>query len=199
MNFAAEKTCSRCGETKPLTAFNRYRRAGDGRQRYCRPCNSEYHARRLQADPTTYRSERRRSYFKHHDARRARAAAHYLEIRDKRLAYMAKWRSENRERFREFVRNWRLANPHKSNRYTADRRARLLERMLPLAPDAQRQMDAIYAEAKARRAAGEDCHVDHEVPLQGKTVCGLHVPWNLQIITRDENLRKSNRFDGDSA
>lgn len=61
-------------------------------------------------------------------------------------------------------------------------------------------IDAKYVEAQeATERTGEEHEVDHVVPLVSETVCGMHVPWNLRVITATENAAKGNSYrDGDA-
>lgn len=56
------------------------------------------------------------------------------------------------------------------------------------------EIKAFYDEAKRlSKATGERHEVDHVVPLHSPVVCGLHVPWNLRVLTKEDNNRKGNR------
>lgn len=41
----------------------------------------------------------------------------------------------------------------------------------------------------------ENMAIDHIIPLVNENVSGLHVPWNLQYLTKSENSKKRNKFD----
>ena len=57
-------------------------------------------------------------------------------------------------------------------------------------------MRQLYLQAmELTKITGERYVVDHIVPLISDAVCGLHVPWNLRVITQEENLRKSNKLE----
>jgi hypothetical protein len=57
------------------------------------------------------------------------------------------------------------------------------------------QIRQMYIQAqKLTKMTGERYVVDHIIPLINDAVCGLHVPWNLRVMTQEENLKKSNKL-----
>lgn len=93
---------------------------------------------------------------------------------------------------------WRYQqkNRAKLNAIKAKYRAAKL-RAVPtwLSTECMENIEIIYLEARRRSEVDSiNYSVDHIVPLQGENVCGLHVPWNLQIITSSENSKKRNKF-----
>lgn len=107
--------------------------------------------------------------------------------------HFQKWRSKNVEKDRAASTKWQKENPEKVREQIAKREAAIAQRMPQWAD--REAIKRIYSEAvKISKETGIDHHVDHQIPLFGKRVSGLHVPLNLQILTAVENKKKSNSF-----
>lgn len=121
--------------------------------------------------------------------------AAYSKSRATKTAERSKaWRIENNERASEYTARYRSEKRDVVNSKEARRRARALQATPPWSDSEQIRL--VYQEAARLQAEdGVARHVDHIVPLQGRLVCGLHVSWNLRVMTATENLKKANKHD----
>lgn len=107
------------------------------------------------------------------------------------------WYFRNIEYAKAYQKEYRLNNPgiHKAKeaRYRANK-----YNAVPkwFNGEHNKETQNIYQECRNLSInKGFPHQVDHIVPLNGETVCGLHVPWNLQIVSASYNSAKKNRLD----
>lgn len=103
---------------------------------------------------------------------------------------LKRWNEANPERVKALrlaaARRFTERNRALVNSRNAERRALLRS---PLAAMHRRWVAEIY-----RTASDFGLEVDHVVPIKGKTVSGLHVPWNMQLLDKPLNSSKRNSF-----
>lgn len=117
------------------------------------------------------------------------------EVIQKQDKNRSDWAKKNRLRVNKHSKQYRKNNADKKNALTAKRRSSKLNRTPKWLTKAHfESIKEFYIIAKMFQLyTGELYHVDHIVPLQGETVSGLHVPWNLQVLPWKENIKKSNQ------
>ena len=130
----------------------------------------------------------RRQYTSNRKNRLVAARVYRTANRQEVLSRLRKWQAENPEKARAAARKWAAKNRVKLRSDKAARRAS--ERNATPSWVDKAVLQKIYAAAS--RAGME---VDHIVPLKHPQVCGLHVPCNLQLLTKSENCSKRNHFE----
>lgn len=107
------------------------------------------------------------------------------------------WYFENIEHCKNYQKEYRSRNKHIFRAKNESYRARKLNAEPKwLTKDMRKQMINIYKYCRLTSLYHEVFHsVDHIIPLKGDNICGLHVPWNLQIITSKENMKKKNKTE----
>ena len=126
---------------------------------------------------------------------RAIATKNYYERNKKKcMEASIKWKKSSGMSY-EYTKRSRAKNPSLAYFANAKRHASKLQRTPSWLNKGELfELECIYKYCASLRSIGLDYEVDHIVPLQGKTVSGLHAPWNLQVITGAENSAKGNRI-----
>jgi hypothetical protein len=162
---------------KSFSDFSKRSAAKDGLQYSCKSCvtiYSEVNKNKL----STYRKD------------------YYKDNKDRIALYLSANKNKINTLCATYSRKHYLDNKDRYIAKSAKRRARKLSATPSwLTVEDFNKIEELYACARMFKLyTGEEYHVDHIVPLQGKNVCGLHVPWNLQVIPAKENLSKSNKI-----
>lgn len=192
------KTCTNCKIDKPVTEYY-FRKDTNTYRNACKMCvvsrtNKYYkdNIDKVKIQRKEYREseqgkETRRKYtnstrgkeiIKKNDKDR------YIRHRDKRLREQKKYRNSEKGR---------LIHARKDAAYRAGLKTATPEW---LTEEHKQWILWIYKQCKLLSSKDDIIyHVDHIHPLNGDNVCGLHVPWNLQILTEKENLSKGNKHE----
>lgn len=194
-NEKGEQCCTTCDEWKHLEEFNRDRNKLNGRKASCRVCTTAQHAAARKARVASPEGVPRRctlcgdtdpkNFYPYETSRciecgrKNRLALYYATMANPETAEGERLRNRARDGYRR--RKRRQAQPRW------------------LTKEHRRQIRAVYKKrdamnGKNAKTAWTPFVVDHIIPIGGEHVCGLHVPWNLRVITREENLAKSNKL-----
>lgn len=126
--------------------------------------------------------ERSRKWYRENHKRALKTRKKYRDKNKKKKKLYDKWyREQNRGLTNSIKKRYKLAKKHRTPKW--------------LTKQQKNEIDKFYILAYTKtQETGIEHHVDHIIPLQGKNVSGLHVPWNLQVITAKRNRNKSNKL-----
>lgn len=176
------KFCKGCEKEKPLSDYYKDKNTKLGVATYCKDCTKQ----------------RSKDWnLKNPERRKAQKAEHYQKNKKRINEKNKKYYYENWDRMRQKGAEWKRLNMPLVI-YSTTKRKKKVRVATPnwLSKSQKAEIQNFYWLAQdLKSVTGESYHVDHIVPLVGDHVCGLHVPWNLQVLPADINLSKGNKYD----
>lgn len=175
------RTCNKCKEEKSLDEYHNVKSFPLGKAYTCKLCA---------------KARSRKWNRQNKERKKEQGRKHYEENKDQYLerSKNSTWAKDNPERTRELGRiRYRRDNGAEKVAFYRHKRRRATPEWLT-----EKQKEAIASLYWLCRdlecVSGQKYHVDHIVPINGENVCGLHVPWNLQVLPADLNIQKSNGY-----
>lgn len=141
-------------------------------------------------------NQTRAEYFKAYNESDAGKKAKKEYYERNKEAVIARANARPLEERRNHREKYKKQNPELYKAFTSVRKRRHKNATPPwITAEQKLAMRKLYMQAmELTKLTGERYVVDHIVPLINSDVCGLHVPWNLRVITQEENLKKSNKL-----
>jgi transposase len=154
--------------------------------------NRRYFADKYKDNPGPMKQKSRNYYHANKDKVHEAYKRNYEKTKEQRREYSRRYRAKNADKMKEYT-----------DAHRGEMAARLALRRAKkrnatpkwLTKEQRRQIQSLYVQAaQLTDETGVKHEVDHIHPLQHADLCGLHVFWNLRIITKSENSAKSNSF-----
>lgn len=207
MNY---KICTRCKSELPATAefFYRNKKGKFGLHSWCKECLREHNKNYYRENKDWYSEHNKNYYEQNKDWRLEYSQNYYQENRDWYKERNQKYYEQNKDYFKKYSQKYRQTNKDWCLEYQKQYYEQNKEKYA--ARDAKRRAAKLQATPKwlteehleeiewcywLRNQDPKNLHVDHIIPLQGKNVSGLHVPWNLRVIPKEWNWSKSNKIE----
>lgn len=192
------KLCPRCNISKELRDFHKDKSKPDGLRSSCKECVKDWH------DPAA--AAKRRALYTPEQIQWNKDW--YKRNPDKKKAKDSRWIKNNPEKYRllnaTYKKKYWKRYPGLSTALTWIAQLRKSKHMPKWITREQRlEIIDFYKLCKELQWLSDPTdplQVDHIEPLHGKNdqgehiSCGLHVPWNLQIIPRSHNIKKGTKI-----
>lgn len=182
------KICKKCKQIKELDLFYKCWDKPDGHAYICKKCDNERNS--IRRKQPKEKIKRKNYFLKYTIKNKEKLSSYYknyfLTHKEIYKSRNKQWTALNSERAKELGRK-NFQKKSRKDKHKANQAMRRAIKLHATFPGYNEEIKKIYLNCPI------GYHVDHIIPLRGKLVCGLHVPWNLQYLPAIENIKKGNK------